>query len=112
MPTGSSDYLNYPQVLPFFLTGRQTDPFRLCVNYRGPYNVPGHVGFDGQNGHDSHVSLDSHDRSYAPRQAGKGLTLLEDFCWLTLVWFFTFSNADIWFAGRELIWMTYTAAGD
>ena len=20
--------------------------FRLCINYRGPYNIPGHVGFD------------------------------------------------------------------
>ena len=74
MPTGSSDHLNYPQVLPSFLTGSRTDPFRLCVDYKG-YNVPGHVGFDGQNGHDSHVSLDGYDKSYTPRQAGKGLIL-------------------------------------
>ena len=75
---------------------RESDgSFRLCINYKSPYNVPGHVGFDGQNGHDSHVSLNGHDRSYAPRKAGKGLTLPEDFCWLTLAWVFTFSNADI-----------------
>ena len=29
-----------------------------------------------------------------PRQAGKGLILPEDFCWLTLALFFTFSSAD------------------
>ena len=46
----------------------------------------------------------------APKQAGKSLILPEDFYWLTLAWFFTFSNADIWFAGRELVWMTYMAA--
>ena len=40
--------------------------FRLCVNYRGPHNIPGHVNFDG------------HGRSYAPRQAEKGLILSED----------------------------------
>ena len=34
------------------------------------------------------------------------------FCWLTLAWFFTLSNANIWFAGRELIWMTYTAVNN
>ena len=32
------------------------------------------------------------------------------FCWLTLALFFIFNNADIWFAGKELVWMTYTAA--
>ena len=31
---------------------------------------------------------------------------------LTLAWFFTFRNADIRFEGRELVWMTYTAADD
>ena len=75
MPMGSSDHLNYPQVLPSFLTGRRTDPFRLCVDYRSPYNIPDYVGFDGQNSHDSHVSLNGHDRSYAPKQARKGLIL-------------------------------------
>ena len=78
------------------LFNRELDrSFRLCVDYKGPYNVLGHVGFDGQNDHDNHVSFDGHDRSYAPRQARKGLTLPEDFCWLALAWFFTFSNADI-----------------
>ena len=101
-----------PVGAPIFFDWESDGSFWLCVDYKSPYNVPGHVGFNGQNGHDSHVSLDGHDRSYAPRQARKGLTLPEDFCWLTLAWFFTFSNADIWFAGRELIWMTYTAAGD
>ena len=41
---------------------------------------------------------------------GKVWFFQKTFCWLTLAWFFTFSNADIWFAGRELAWMTYTAA--
>ena len=38
----------------------------------------------------------------APRQAGKGLILPKDFCWLTLAWFFTFSSADIRFASEGL----------
>ena len=37
-----------------------------------------------------------------PRQARKGLILSEDFCWLILAWFFTFSSADIQFASEEL----------
>ena len=40
----------------------------------------------------------------------KVLFFQKTFCWLTLVWFFTFSNTNIWFADRELVWMTYTAA--
>ena len=62
-------------MLPSFLTGSRMDHFWLCVDYRGPYKVPDHVGFDGQNGHNSHVSLDGHDKSYTPRQAGKVLIL-------------------------------------
>ena len=37
-----------------------------------------------------------------PRQAGKGLILPKDFCWLTLAWVFTFSSADIRFASEGL----------
>ena len=55
---------------------------------------------------------DSHDKFNAPGQAGKGLILLEDLCWLTLAWFFTFSNADIRFAERKFVWRTYTAANN
>ena len=32
----------------------------------------------------------------------EGLILLEDFCWLMLAWFFTFSSADIRFASEGL----------
>ena len=56
-----------PAGAPIFFDQKSDGSFRLCVNYRGPYNVPGHVGFDG------------HGRSYAPRQAGKGLLLPEEF---------------------------------
>ena len=75
MPTSSSDHLNYSQVLLSSLTKSQTDPFWLCIDYRGLYNISGHVDFDGQNGHNNHVSLDAHNRSYTPRQAEKGLIL-------------------------------------
>ena len=53
--------------------------FWLFLDYRGPYNSPEHIGFNGQNGHNSHDSFNSHERSYALRQAGKSLTLLENF---------------------------------
>ena len=56
-----------PTGAPMLFDRKSDGSFRLCVNYRGPYNVPGHVGFD------------SHGRFYAPRQAGKGLLLLEEF---------------------------------
>ena len=55
-----------PAGAPILFDRKSGGSFRLCVNYRGPYNIPGHVGFDG------------HGRSYAPRQAGKGLILSED----------------------------------
>ena len=38
----------------------------------------------------------------APRQAGKGLILPKDFCWLMLAWVFTFRSADIRFASKRL----------
>ena len=38
-----------------------------------------------------------------PRQPGKGLICLKDFCWLTLAWVFTFSSADIRFASKDLL---------
>ena len=56
-----------PAGAPILFDRKSSGSFRSYVNYRGPYNVPGHVGFDG------------HGRSYALRQAGKGLILLEDF---------------------------------
>ena len=34
------------------------------------------------------------------------------FCWLTLAWSFTFSNVDIRFAGKKLVWVIYTTADD
>ena len=69
MPTDSSDHLSHPQVLPSFFDRKPDRSLRLCVDYRGPYNIPGHVGIDGQD------CLEGHDRSYVPRQAGKGLIL-------------------------------------
>ena len=47
-----------------------------------------------------------------PDKLGKVWFFQKTFCWLTLAWFFTFSSADIRFAGRKLVWMTYTAADD
>ena len=43
---------------------------------------------------------------------GKVWLFQKTFCWLTLAWYFTFSNADIQFARKKLVWMTYTAAKD
>ena len=44
-----------PTSAPILFNRKLGGSFWLCVNYRGPYNVPDHVGFDG------------HGRSYAPR---------------------------------------------
>ena len=47
-----------------------------------------------------------------PDKPGKVWFFQKTFCWLTLAWSFTFSSADLRFAGRELVWKTYTAADD
>ena len=72
----------------------------------------GYEGHNGQDGFDSQYGDDSYDKFNAPGQVGKGLILLKDSCWLMLAWFFIFSNADIRFAGKKLVWMTYTTAND
>ena len=58
-----------PAGTPIFFDRKSNGSLRLYVDYRGPYNVLDHVGFDGQG------SFEGHDRSYVPRQAGKGLIL-------------------------------------
>ena len=51
-----------PAGTPILFDWKSDGSFWLCVNYRGPYNVPGHVGF---NSHDNYSSLDSHSKANA-----------------------------------------------
>ena len=69
----------------------------------------GHNGYDGYGGYNGQHDHNSHDKFTAPG-LGKVWFFQKTFCWLTLAWSFTLSNADIRFAGREFVWMTYTAA--
>ena len=47
-----------------------------------------------------------------PDKLGKVWFFQKTFCWLTLIWSFIFNSADIRFAGRELVWITYTIVDD
>ena len=48
-----------PASAPILFDRKSDGSFRLYVNYRGPYKVPSHVGFDDQGGHKCHVSFEA-----------------------------------------------------
>ena len=52
---------------PIFFDQKLDRFFWLYLNYRSPYNISGHVGFDVQNDYDSYDSLDGYNSSYTPK---------------------------------------------
>ena len=62
-----------PAVASIFFDQKPDGFIWLYIDYKGPYNVPGHIGSDSQG------SLKGYDKSYILRQAGKGLILLGNF---------------------------------
>ena len=95
LPTGAS-----------ILLDRESDgSLRLCVKYRSLNNLT--IAMLALMARTVTIAITSLTLLV---KLGKVWFLQKTFCWLTLACFFTFSNANIWFARRGLVWMTYTAA--
>ena len=98
-----------PSKLPtsaLILSDRESNgSLRLCVKYRSLNNLT--IAMSASRARTVKIVMTS---LTLLDKLGKVWFFQKTFCWLTLAWFFTFSNADIWFAGRELVWMTYMAA--